>query len=101
MMQKPYPASLLSAPLPQSGGDPAPKQRRRSSGGAFPAEPVADGVAHHQLLVAALQPGQFFREHRHALPVGAGHAGNVGAPEAALRTKSVKDPADVLVDVAV
>jgi hypothetical protein len=35
----------------------------------LPAEPVADGIPHHQLFVAPLEPGQLFCEHRHALPV--------------------------------
>ena len=69
--------------------------------GPLPAEPVADGISHDQLLVAPLEPGQLFREHRHALPVRARHTGDIGAPEAALRAERVKDLPDILVDVAV
>src|SRR5262245_5136359 len=74
---------------------------RHGLAGPFPAEPVADGIPHHQLLVAPLEPGQLFREHRHALSVRARHAGDVGAPKAALRPEGVKDLAEILVDVAV
>ena len=49
----------------------------------------------------ALEPRQFLGEHRHALPIRARHAGDVGAPEAALRAKRVDDLADVFVDVAI
>src|SRR5262249_34120863 len=69
--------------------------------GPLPAEPVGDGIPHDQLLVASLEPGQLFREHRHALPVRARHAGDIGAPEAALRAERVKDLPDILVNVAV
>jgi len=69
--------------------------------GPLPAEPVADGVPHHQLLVPALEPRQLLGEHRHTLPIGARHAGDVSAPEAALRAERVDDLADVFVDVAV
>src|SRR6516225_3124902 len=68
---------------------------------AFPAEPVDDRLPHHQILVAALKPWQFLGEHRHALPIRAGHAGDVGAPEAALRAERVIDLANVFVDVAI
>src|SRR5882724_3921049 len=69
-----------------------------SSGRPFPAEPIADGIAHHQLLVASLEPRQLFGEHRHALPVRARHAGDIGAPEAAPRAEGVEDLADIFVD---
>src|SRR5262249_12648008 len=65
----------------------------------FPSEPVADRISHHQLQVTPLEPGQLFREHRHALPVRARHAGDIGAPEAALRAEGVNDLPDILVDV--
>src|SRR5215472_10362797 len=77
-------------------------RRARASGrlsGAPPAEPVGDRLPHHQILVATLEPWQLFGEHRHALPVRARHAGDVGAPEAALRAERVIDLADVFVDV--
>src|SRR5262249_51409288 len=74
---------------------------RRVLSGPLPAEPVADGIPHDQLLVASLEPGQLFREHRHALPVRARHAGDIGAPEAALRAERVKDLPNILVNVAV
>src|SRR5215831_17572580 len=67
----------------------------------FPAEPGADRIPHHQFHIAPLEPLQLFREHRHALPVRARHAGNIGTPEAALRAKSVNDLPDILVDIAV
>src|SRR5208282_5975903 len=68
---------------------------------ALPAEPVADRLPHHELLVATLEPRQLFGEHRHALPVGARHAGDVRTPKAALRAERVIDLADVFVDVAI
>src|SRR5271166_2989840 len=68
---------------------------------ALPAEPIADRLSHDEVLVATLEPRQFLGEHRHALPIGARHAGDVGSPEAALRAERVIDLADVFVDVAV
>src|SRR2546429_9710622 len=50
---------------------------------SFPSQPVTDGPAHYQFEVAALQPGQLFREQRYALTPRAGHARDVGAPEPA------------------
>src|SRR5258706_2302625 len=50
---------------------------------SFPSQPVTDSPAHYQLEVAALHPGQLFREQRHALTPRARHAGDVGAPEPA------------------
>src|SRR5204863_8709016 len=41
---------------------------------SFPSRPVTDSPAHDQFEVAALQPGQLFREQRHALTPRAGHA---------------------------
>src|SRR5216683_8415638 len=72
-----------------------------SSGRPLPPEPVADCLAHDKFLVMTLEPGQFFGEHRHALPVRTWHAGDVGAPEAAPRAERVIDLADVFVDVAI
>src|SRR2546428_10212972 len=69
------------------------------SGRPFPAEPIADGISHHQLLVASLEPRQLFGEHRHALPVRARHAGDIGAPERALRPERLEDLTQIAVDV--
>src|SRR5271167_4849868 len=57
-------------------------------------------LPHDQFLIAALEPRQLFGEHRYALPVGARHAGDVGAPEAALRAERIEHLPDVFVDVA-
>src|SRR5262249_12860371 len=67
---------------------------------SFPSQPVTDGPAHDQLEVAALQPGQLFREERYALTPRAGHARDVGAPEPARRAEGVVEPAQVVVDIA-
>src|SRR4029077_15079074 len=67
---------------------------------SFPSQPVTDGPTHDQLEVAALQPGQLFREQRHALTPQAGHARDVGAPEPARGTEGVVQAAQVVVDVA-
>src|SRR6516225_7574275 len=67
----------------------------------IPAEPVADRAAHHELEVAAFEPRHLFGEHHHALAPRARHAGNVGAPEAALRPERLDDLLRVFVDVAV
>src|SRR5882762_3908602 len=104
------PAFARAAPHPPATQDPPSPVSTREGwwgrtaaglGRSFPAEPVADRLAHHELLVVALEPGEFFGEHRHALPIGARHARDVGAPEAALRAERVDDLADVVVDVAV
>src|SRR5947199_199374 len=73
----------------------------RSSLRQLPAEPVADRAAHDQLLVAARQPRQLLREHRHALPPRARHARDVGAPEHPRGAEGVVDPPQVTVDVAI
>src|SRR5438445_127065 len=73
---------------------------RVSSLWQLPPDPVADGPPHHQLLVAALQPRQLVREHRHALPVRARHAGDVGAPEHPRRPEGVVDAPQLVVEVA-
>src|SRR5205814_1413613 len=67
----------------------------------FPAEPVADRATHHQFEVAALQPWHLFGEHRDALLPRAGHAGDIGAPEATLRPEGLDDLLRVFVDVPV
>src|SRR5207244_5360884 len=76
-----------------------PRRSKRSAGKA-PAHPVAQGFAHDQLEIAALQPGQLLGEHRHALPPGTGHPRNVGAPEHPIRTERVEAAAEVLVEAA-
>src|SRR5688572_33132644 len=63
---------------------------------SFPSQPVTDGPAHHQFEVAALQPGQLFREQRHALTPRAGHARDVGAPEPARGAEGVVETAQVV-----
>src|SRR5438034_1548777 len=67
---------------------------------SFPSQPVTDGPAHDQFEAAALQPGQLFREQRHALTPRARHAGDVGAPEPARRAEGGVEAAQVVVDVA-
>src|ERR1700751_557794 len=67
----------------------------------FPDDPVADCAAHDQLEVAALEPRHLFGEHRHALLPRAWHAGDVGAPEAALRPEGLDNLLCVFVDVAI
>src|SRR6187402_3708960 len=65
-----------------------------------PPEPVTDRAAHDQLEVPALQPGQLFREQRHALAPRARHARDVGAPEPARGAEGVVEAVQVVVDVA-
>src|SRR6266566_9541377 len=67
---------------------------------SFPSEPVTDSPAHYQFEVAALQPGQLFREQRHALTPRAGHAGDVGAPEPARGAEGVVETVQIVVDIA-
>src|ERR1700752_2604447 len=67
---------------------------------SFPSQPVTDSPAHDQLEVAALQPGQLFREQRHALTPRARHARDVGAPEPARGAEGVGEAAQVVGDVA-
>src|SRR5262245_58405931 len=67
---------------------------------SFPSQPVTDSPAHDQLEVAALQPGQLFREQRDALAARAGHARDVGAPEPARGAEGLVEAAQVVVDVA-
>src|SRR3989449_3247795 len=67
---------------------------------SFPSQPVTDSPAHDQLEVAALQPGQLFREQRHALTPRARHARDVGAPEPARGAEGVVEAVQIVVDVA-
>src|SRR5215471_8708112 len=67
---------------------------------SFPLEPVTDSSAHDQLEVAALQPGQLFREQRDALTPRARHARDVGAPEPARGAEGIVEAAQIVVDVA-
>src|SRR5262245_64052298 len=67
---------------------------------SFPSEPVTDRSAHDQLEVGALQPGQLFREQRHALTPRARHARDVGAPETSRGAEGVVEAAQLVVDVA-
>src|SRR5207249_3938685 len=53
------------------------------------------------LEVAASKPRQLLGEHRHALPIRARHAGDVGAPERAVRPERLEDLAEMAVDVPV
>src|SRR5215471_5484494 len=55
----------------------------------LPANPGAKRAPHDQLFVLCGQPGQLLREHRHALLPCRGHAGDVGAPEHALRSERI------------
>src|SRR5207302_7409547 len=65
-----------------------------------PAEPVAQRLAHYEVKVAPLQPRQFLSEQRHALPPGAVHAGDVGAPEHPLGAERVKTAVQMRVQAA-
>src|ERR1700730_2357249 len=56
-----------------------------------PADPLAEAAAHHVLELASLQPCQLFGEKSDALPVAAGHAGDVGTPEEAFRPERIVD----------
>src|SRR5438128_11944672 len=67
---------------------------------SFPSQPVTDSPAHDQFEVAALQPGQLFREQRHALAPRARHARDVGAPEPARGAEGVEEAVQMIVDVA-
>src|ERR1700730_7213055 len=89
-------ASLLPRPIASAGAG-----RLELLHPQFPAEPVADGTAHDELEVAAFEQRHLFGEHRHALLPRARHAGDVGAPEAALRPEGLDDLLGVFVDVAI
>src|SRR6202011_905887 len=96
------PTAHAAADVPSRDG-PAPEPEGELaawSARPLPAEPVADGLSHDQFFVAAVQPRHLFGEHRHAVPVGARHPGDVGPPEAALRAERIEHLPDVSVDVA-
>jgi hypothetical protein len=65
--------------------------RASSIGPMFPAPPGAQTITHHQLKIAAAQPGQFFSEHCHAVLPGTGHFGDVGPPKHARGAKRIED----------
>src|SRR2546422_8297184 len=67
---------------------------------SFPSQAVKDSPAHYQFEVAALQPGQLFREQRHALTPRARHARDVGAPKPARGAEGVVEAMQIVVDVA-
>src|SRR2546426_940909 len=67
---------------------------------SFPSQPVTDSPAHDQLEVAALQPGQLFREQRHPLTPRARHARNVGPQDPARGAEGVVEAVQIVVDVA-
>src|SRR5712664_843476 len=71
-----------------------------SAGSEGPADPVAQGLAHDQVEVAALQPRQFLGEQGHALPPGARHPGDVRAPEHPLGTERVETSMQVRMQAA-
>src|ERR1700761_6214167 len=73
---------------------------RSGSAGQIPAHPGRKGAADHLTQIVAAEPREFFGEHGDAFSVGARHAGNVGAPEAAARTERIEDAADRGMDVA-
>src|SRR2546423_13394104 len=64
---------------------------------SLPSQPVTDSPAHDQFEVVALQPGQLFREQRHALTPRARHARDVGAPEPARRAEGVVEAVQIFV----
>ena len=68
--------------------------------GQRPADPVAQRLAHYEVKVAPLQPRQFVGEEGHTLPPGAGHAGDVGAPEHPLGAERIKAPVQMRVQAA-
>src|SRR5271165_2598264 len=68
-----------------SGPDRGPLRAR-----GLPADPVAERLAHHQVQVGAMQPGQFLGEQCDALAPRTMHAGDVGAPEHTSRTERVE-----------
>src|SRR5260221_11311059 len=67
----------------------------------FPTETVGYRTAHQQSEDAAVQQWQLFGEHRDALLPRAGHAGDVRAPETALRPEGLDDLLRAFVDVPV
>src|SRR6187455_1820434 len=77
----------------------AEMQMRTSVELVVPADPLREPATHHLLEVLAFQPRQLFGEHGHALPVAAGHAGDVGSPEQAIGTVGVEDPMQAIVQI--
>src|SRR5215471_2278334 len=67
----------------------------------LPRKPRAHGFSHHEFQIASLEPGQFLREHGHALPIRARHAGDISAPEATPRTEGVEYLLEIGVNVAI
>src|SRR5437870_12565101 len=67
---------------------------------SFPSQAVTDRPAHCQFEVAALQPGQLFREQRHALTPRARHARDVGAPEPARGDEGVVEAVQIVAGAA-
>src|SRR5262245_5578167 len=67
---------------------------------SLPSKPVTDSPAHDQPEVAALEPGQLFREQRDARTPRARHARDVGAPEPARGAEGVVEAVQIIVDVA-
>src|SRR5215468_12738432 len=67
----------------------------RRAGPTVPGPPGAQAVTHHQLEIAAAQPGQFFREHRHTLLPGTGHFRDVRPPKHAGGSECIEDLAKI------
>ena len=67
--------------------------------GVVPADPTAKRPAHHVFQIGALQPRQFLGKERDALPVAAGHPGDIGAPEKPLRPERIEDAMQAVMDV--
>ena len=68
----------------------ASRSGRGDSEPEVPADPLREAAAHDLLEVFALEPGQLLGEERHALAIGAGHAGDVGAPEEPVRPEGIE-----------
>src|SRR5947208_5751112 len=64
-----------------------------------PSDPLAEAAAHHVLQIPAPKPSQFLGEERDALPVAAGHAGDVGAPEETFRSERIENTMQSVVDI--
>src|SRR6267378_86892 len=69
-------------------------------GGKWPADPVAQGLPHDEVEVAAFEPRQLFGEQGHALPPRARHAGDVRAPEHPLGAERVETAVQVRMQTA-
>ena len=91
------PARPTSCASPGSTAEKRPAQSPRQ----FPADPVAQRAAHDEIEVVALEKRHLLGEHRHAFLPRARHAGDVGAPEAALRAEGLDNLLRIFVDVAV